>query len=103
MSLYFICLFSNLETIIFDNDSQLSGFFNGAFLNCDSITTVYFGGTKEEWNKISKTNAEILLSATCYYYSESNPFECESAVTEGNFWHYAEDGKTPVIWIKETI
>ena len=94
---------SNLETIIFDKDSQLSGFFNGAFLNCDSITTVYFGGTKEEWNKISKTNAEILLSATCYYYSESNPFEGEGAVTEDNFWHYTEDGKTPEIWSKETV
>ena len=97
------CRCSNLETIIFDNDSQLSGFFDGAFLKCDSITMVYFGGTKEEQNKISKINAQILLSATCNYYGKSNSFEGEGAVAEGNFWHYAEDGKTPVIWIKETI
>ena len=93
---------TNLKTVVFAKGSQFMGCFNGAFTDCDSITTVYYGGSEKEWNKINKTNAENLASATCYYYSESNPFEGESAITDGNYWHYDTDGVTPVIWIKET-
>lgn len=28
----------------------------------------------------------------CYYYSETKPSQ------EGDYWHYAEDGVTSVIW-----
>lgn len=38
----------------------------------------------------------MLTNATRYYYSETQPVE------EGNYWHYAEDGVTLVVWTKET-
>ena len=68
-----------------------------------SLETVYYGGTEEQWKDISigLFNSN-LTSATRYYYSETNPFECEGAVTEGNYWHYDTDGVTPVVWTKET-
>lgn len=68
-----------------------------AFRDCSSLETVYYGGTVELWNGISiGTYNENLTNATLYYYSESQPTE------DGNFWHYAEDGVTPVIWTKES-
>lgn len=68
-----------------------------AFNGCSSLDVVYYGGTESDWAEISiGSNNDDLTAATRYYYSETQPTE------EGNFWHYAEDGVTPVIWIKET-
>ena len=72
-----------------------------AFLNCSLLETIYYGDTEEQWNAISiGTYNENLTNATLYYYSETNPFEGESAETEGNYWRYV-DG-VPTIWTKET-
>ena len=45
-----------------------------------------------------------LSYAIRYYYSETEP-ELNSDGTDynGNYWHYDSDGKTPLIWKKETI
>lgn len=116
-----------LTTVIFAKDSKLETIANYAFTNCVSLSSivipssvtsirqnvfdgctllkiVYYGGTVEQWDDISINTSwnSYLTSATRYYYSESNPFEGESAVSDGNYWHYAQDGVTPVIWIKET-
>ena len=67
-----------------------------AFFDCSQLV-VYYKGTSEQWSGIfiiSDINSsnEYLLNAEKYYYSESEPAEL------GNFWHFAEDGITIVIW-----
>lgn len=76
-------------------------------MECNRLMSVYYCGTAEEWEMIDIDNQNLwnraLFSATIYYYSESDPFEGEGAVTEGNYWHYADDGETIVVWTKETL
>ena len=68
-----------------------------AFRSCDSLNVVYYGGTESDWAEISiGSSNDDLTAATRYYYSETQPTE------DGNFWRYAEDGVTPVIWTKES-
>jgi len=65
----------------------------GAFSYCSSLTTIYYTGTAEDWDKIYIGNGnEDLTAATIYYYSDSQPTD------ESNYWHYDADGVTPVIW-----
>lgn len=77
---------------------------NAAFYYCNSLSTVYYGGTAEEWAYISidSTGNDKLTSATVYYYSETEPAlnEDETAY-DGNYWHFVE-GEI-VIWVKETV
>ena len=77
---------------------------NAAFYYCNSLSTVYYGGTAEEWADISidSTGNDKLTSATVYYYSETVPAlnEDETAY-DGNYWHFVE-GEI-VIWVKETV
>ncbi len=61
--------------------------------------TVYFTGTREEWNAIDIAYAtgdgeanDTLRAVAVYCYSETAPSG------EGNYWHYAADGTTPVKW-----
>lgn len=64
-----------------------------AFLNCTALENVYYVGTEEDWAEkvtVSETGNDSFLSATRYYYSETEPTEA------GNFWHYV-DG-VPVKW-----
>lgn len=63
-----------------------------AFSYCSGLTSVYYKGTAEDWNKISVDVLGYLTSATRYYYSENEPTE------DGNYWHYGVDGVTPVKW-----
>jgi hypothetical protein len=64
---------------------------------CSNLTSVYYMGTAEDWDKISiDSGNSCLTSATKYYYSETEP------TANGNYWHYATDGITPVIWKKES-
>ncbi len=72
-----------------------------AFNGCDSLTSVYYKGTASDWSKISIDyyNSD-LTSATRYYYSESEPaLNADGTAYDGNYWRYAADGITPVIWI----
>lgn len=77
---------------------------NAAFYYCNSLSTVYYGGTAAEWADISidSTGNDKLTSATVYYYSETEPAlnEDETAY-DGNYWHFVE-GEI-VIWVKETV
>ena len=84
-----------LESLtIHDSLKFISSF---AFTGCNSLEVVYYSGTESDWAEISiESYNDELIAATRYYYSETQPTE------EGNFWHYAEDGVTPVIWTKET-
>ena len=74
-----------------------------AFDGCSALTSVYYKGTKAEWDEISigSTN-EALQSATIYYYSETKPpLNGDGTAYDGNYWRYAADGVTPVIWKKQ--
>ena len=65
---------------------------SSAFDGCDSLTTLFYGGTEGDWKKISIDSMfnDSLLAATVYYYSATEP------TTVGNFWHYI-DG-VPTVW-----
>ena len=85
-----------LESITIPSSVTIIG--NYAFNGCGHLTSIYYGGTAEQWNEISIGSSNSLADATCYYYSETNPFEGAGAVTEGNYWHYV-DG-VPTVWAK---
>lgn len=92
----------NLASVTIGSDVAYIGYY--AFFECLFLENVYYHGTEVEWESISiiDFNYDALSSATVYYYSESDPFEGEGAVTEGNYWHYADDGVTVVVWTKES-
>ena len=62
----------------------------GAFTWCDSLADVYYSGTESDWAGVSIGSNAELMSATVYYYSETQPTE------SGNYWHYV-DG-VPTKW-----
>ena len=62
--------------------------------------TIYYHGTQAQWENVSgnDTLSTSVGSDTICFYSADDPFAAGAA--EGNFWHYAEDGVTPVLWSK---
>ena len=62
--------------------------------------TIYYHGTQAQWESVSgnDTLSTSAGSATICFYSADDPFAAGAA--EGNFWHYAKDGVTPVLWSK---
>ncbi len=65
---------------------------DNSFYDCLGLSTVYYKGTKGEWNLIDiGSDNECLSNAKVYYYSEEKPIE------EGNYWHYDESGNA-VSW-----
>ena len=86
---------ASLTSIIIGNNVVNIG--REAFYGCTSLDVVYYSGTEKNWAEINiESGNDTLTTATRYCYSETQPTE------DGNFWHYAEDGITPVIWTKET-
>jgi len=82
---------SDLETVIIGKDTQLEEIEHIA--TWGDVTTVYFGGSAEDWIDINiHSDNTDLLNATRYYYSETKPTE------SGNYWYYDEKTGTPVIW-----
>ena len=77
---------------------------NWAFENCYALMSVYYGGTEEEWLRITiGNNNSCLTDAMVYYYSESEPaLNADGTGYDGNYWHYDADGVTPVVWKKES-
>jgi len=67
---------SKIKTINIGNSVKSIGVW--AFYSCDSLTDVYYGGSEEDWNKISiGSNNSPLTNATIHYNSTGpgNPFE----------------------------
>ena len=63
-----------------------------AFNNCRSLTAVWYGGDEAAWADVSVDSSNWELTGKVYFYSPDPP------VAEGNYWHYADDGVTPVAW-----
>ena len=57
---------SGLESVIISD--SVTSIDEAAFYECSSLTDVYYGGTKEEWNKITVgSDNESLISANIHY------------------------------------
>lgn len=81
---------SSLKTVIIP--ASLTDVGEYAFDGCELVRAVYYGGTEDDWRINFLWNNIPVQTAPRYYYSQNPPAEA------GNFWHYAEDGKTPVKW-----
>ncbi|MBQ7323594.1 MAG: leucine-rich repeat domain-containing protein, partial [Clostridia bacterium] len=82
---------TNLETVVLPQG--LTKIDWSAFNNCTALKNIYFKGTEEEFSAVVIGNGnEAFTSTTAYFYSQNKPTKA------GNYWHYAEDGKTPIIW-----
>lgn len=113
MLAFYQCM--SLKNLALGNSVREIGF--GAFYRCSEIKTVIipdnainiedcafrftplnsvcFLGTEYNWYahiNITGTIPNELTEAEKYYYSETQPVE------EGNYWHFAADNKTPLIW-----
>ncbi|WP_405352958.1 leucine-rich repeat protein, partial [Ruminococcus sp.] len=78
-----------LENIVFP--STLQTISSAAFYACSKLTSVYYAGTESSWSKlnINSYNNSPLISATTYYYSETD-------TGADNIWHYVEG--MPTVW-----
>ena len=65
---------------------------------CSNVTSVYYEGTTEDWEKMKVgIMNQPLMNATRYYYSETEPaLNTDGTAYEDNYWHYI-DG-IPSIW-----
>lgn len=100
--------FTDLVTILIPSTIEIIR--QDYFDSTGNLKIIYYGGTGEtSWkdNITVEANNYIIDSdwadtygPTWYYYSETKPTEeqLQSEITEGNYWHYAPDGCTPVIW-----
>lgn len=94
---YAFCNFVNRETVVILS-KEIKEIASYGFYNC-KFDTVYFTGTREEWNAMNIGYADegyeeydALNTVAVYCYSETAPSG------EGNYWRYASDGVTPVKW-----
>ena len=94
---------SGLTSVIIGNGVTSIG--DSVFYDCSGLKTVFYKGTAEQWKQISIVDSNSpLTGATRYYYSETEPsLNADGTAYNGNYWHYDSDGKTPLIWKKETI
>lgn len=60
---------------------------NNVFTMCQALHSVYYRGTKDEWNRVKK---DASMTTSVYYYSESEPEQ------DGNYWR--EVNGTPTAW-----
>ncbi len=100
----------NLKSVIFPTTlKMLSGlalrhFFPPALIFAD----VYYKGTQEEWLRLKEASEKFegntlftknFGQLNIYFYREEEPrVKDDFSGYDGNYWHYAEDGITPVVW-----
>ena len=60
------------------------------FNNCYNLTSIYYGGSQDEWKQNCMLPITNGTNANVYYYSESKP------VDDGDFWHYDANGNIAV-------
>ncbi|MGN1295721.1 MAG: leucine-rich repeat protein, partial [Bacilli bacterium] len=77
---------------------------NMTFYGCNALSEIYYYGDASSWNDcfIGDELNGNLSSSTIYYYSENEPaLNEEGTAYDDNYWKYAEDEITPVVWIKQ--
>ena len=90
VSSYFFGECTNLVSVVLP--SSINQISYNAFYLAESLESVYFTGTAEEWAALNnKDKTEHLSAAAIYFYSEAEPAE------EGNYWCYGENGEI-VVW-----
>lgn len=93
---YALMYIGNRETtVILSNDItkiMQYAFYGGAF------DTVYFTGTREQWLAMDIGYAEGYESENVLDVCEVYCYSATAPAGEGNYWHYASDGVTPVKW-----
>ena len=90
---------SNLKSIVLPKSLNKIG--EVAFFKCNNLTEIYYKGTQTDWDKIQfyEEDENPPNNATIYFYSETEPpRNADGTGYRDNYWHYAEDGVTPVIW-----
>ncbi len=65
-----------------------------SYITLNDSAIFFYLGTQAQWANVS--GREEVEAATVCFYSAEDPFAAGAA--EGNFWHYAADGMTPVLW-----
>ena len=60
------------------------------FNNCYNLTSIYYGGSQDEWKQNHMLPITNGTNTNVYYYSESKP------VDDGDFWHYDANGNIAV-------
>ena len=80
----------SLKSIVLPSSLNYLG--SGIFKFCSNFVNVYFEGTHEQWNSLSKNSgySDGAGSVFVYFYSESIPS------TIGNYWHYVNG--VPTLW-----
>ena len=85
----------NLNSIILPSSIQVIE--NGFWVDC-----IYYTTGPTQWEEITFADRDNPLIGTdfvVYFYSESEPpLNEDGTAYNGNYWHYAEDGITPVVW-----
>lgn len=72
--------------------SSIKNIGTSAFYGCESLSTIYYKGTIEDWNEIDINDYnENLSNATLYFYLQEEP-------TDGNhnYWYYDENEKIKI-------
>lgn len=70
--------------------SSVTQIADDAFSACDNLANIYYKGTQSDLDE--SLTASFPDSATVSYYTETMPTD------SGNYWHFDEDGITPVKW-----
>ncbi|MBQ8909192.1 MAG: leucine-rich repeat domain-containing protein [Clostridia bacterium] len=84
-----------LISVIFPNSVTNMGY--AVFSACSKLESLYYLGNINDWNNINvEHNGDHgLTDSKIYFYVEN---EANVPNDGGNYWHYADDGETPVIW-----
>ena len=68
----------------------------GVCSGCSVFEAIYYKGDAKKWAAIDKSSAGgVFNDAKVYYYAAQMP-----EANEGDYWHYDEDEKTPLVWKK---
>ncbi len=76
-----------------------------AFAGCDSLTDVYYGGTRAQWDAITKGGGNSALTAAVIHCSDSSSSGSETTGQQGwkysgGHWYYYKNGSRTTGWLQ---
>jgi hypothetical protein len=91
---------TNLTEIVLGADNGNMEIDNFAFNGCTNLQSIYYRGTKSQWDNISvgENANENFFNANKYYYSETQPSVADYIENDYtvNTWHYDENHNVAV-------